>query len=78
MKKFLLFVSLLCFVFTFSCTKKEEQNEVVVYAYNSFTGEWGLGPKVAKMFEEKTGTRVRFVTCKDSGAILFTKQSTKS
>ena len=70
MKKFLLFVSLLCFAFTFSCTKEEDQNEVVVYAYNSFTGEWGLGPKVAKMFEEKTGTRVRFVTCKDSGAIL--------
>ena len=66
MKHFLLFVALLFF----ACTKEENINEVVVCAYSSFTGEWGLGPKVAKMFEEKTGTSVRFITCKDSGAIL--------
>jgi ABC transporter, substrate-binding protein, thiB family len=68
MKRFV-FLLLSAFLF-FSCTKEEDVNEVVVYAYGSFTGEWGLGPKVAKMFEEKTGTPVRFITCKDSGAIL--------
>ena len=68
MKRFILLV-LVVFAF-FACTKEENVDEVVVYAYSSFTGEWGLGPKVAKMFEEKTGTSVRFITCKDSGAIL--------
>ena len=63
---FLLFVVL----FFLACEKEKDVDEVVVYAYSSFTGEWGLGPKVAKMFEEKTGTSIRFVTCKDSGAIL--------
>ncbi|MGP1440323.1 MAG: thiamine ABC transporter substrate-binding protein [Treponema sp.] len=63
---FLLFVVL----FFLACEKEKDVDEVVVYAYSSFTGEWGLGPKVAKMFEEKTGTSIRFITCKDSGAFL--------
>ena len=61
---------LLIVLLSFTCTKEDEVDEVVVYAYSSFTGEWGLGPKIAKMFEDKTGTKVRFITCKDSGAVL--------
>lgn len=68
MKKFIcLFASLFLFV---SCNKEEEKAEVVVYAYKSFTGEWGAGLKIAKKFEEATGCPVRFITCKDAGEIL--------
>jgi len=70
MRRFLFLLLVVFTLFSFACTKEENVDEVVVYAYSSFTGEWGLGPKVAKMFEEKTGTSVRFITCKDSGAIL--------
>ncbi len=64
-------ICLLMSVFLFaSCSKQEEKGEVVVYAYKSFTGEWGAGPKIAKKFEEKTGCAVRFVTCKDAGEIV--------
>ena len=69
MKRFVFLLSVIS-LFSFACTKEKDVDEVVVYAYSSFTGEWGLCPKVAKMFEEKTGTPVRFITCKDSGAIL--------
>ncbi len=55
----------------FSCSKEKEENEVVVYAYDSFTGEWGAGAKIAEMYEYKYGTKVRFVPCKDAGAMLF-------
>ena len=68
MKRFVFL--LLIVLLSFTCTKEDEVDEVVVYAYSSFTGEWGLGPKIAKMFEDKTGTKVRFITCKDSGAVL--------
>ena len=70
MKRFIILLLVVFTLFSFGCSKEENVNEVVVYAYSSFTGEWGLGPKVANMFEEKTETPVRFVTCKDSGAML--------
>ena len=60
-----------------SCNREEEKSEVVVYAYKSFTGEWGAGPKIAKQFEEKTGCSVRFVTAKDAGEILSRLESEK-
>ena len=60
----------------FSCNKKDN-NEVVVYAYKSFTGEWGAGSKIAKRFEEKTGCAVRFVTTKDAGGIISRLESEK-
>ncbi|MGP1438319.1 MAG: thiamine ABC transporter substrate-binding protein, partial [Treponema sp.] len=71
MKRFVFLLSVFFVLFSFSsCKKEKDANEVVIYAYSSFTGEWGLGPKIAKMFEEKTGTHVRFITGKDSGSIL--------
>lgn len=53
----------------FSCSKEGEE-ELVVYAYKSFTGEWGAGPKVAELFEKKTGCKIRFITCKDSSDVF--------
>ncbi|MGP1587874.1 MAG: thiamine ABC transporter substrate-binding protein [Treponemataceae bacterium] len=50
--------------------RKNSSKTVVVYTYDSFTAEWGMGPKVAKLFEEQTGYKVVFVTCSDGQEIL--------
>ncbi|MBO4859585.1 MAG: thiamine ABC transporter substrate-binding protein [Treponema sp.] len=46
------------------------KNEVIVYTYDSFSGEWGAGPEIARLFEEKTGIKVTYADCGDSGQIL--------
>ena len=69
MKKILSFLIVVSILFS-SCSKEEKVDEVVVYTYSSFSGEWGAGPKIAKLFEEKTGTRVKFITCKDASSIV--------
>ena len=73
---FIVFV-LLEAVFSFSCSK-EQNEELVVYAYKSFTGEWGAGTKIAELFEKKTGCKVRFVTCKDALDVFNTATKEKN
>lgn len=51
-------------------SKKARANEVIVYTYDSFCGEWGCGPEVARLFEEKTGMKVTFVDCGDGVEVL--------
>lgn len=46
------------------------QNEVVVYAYDSFIAEWGPAPQLEKLFTEKTGYTVRFVSAGDAAQVL--------
>ena len=75
MKKYLSFISFLFLVCILVCTgcKKSDSNrsnEVIVYTYNSFSGEWGAGPEIARLFEEKTGIRVTYADCGDSAQIL--------
>ena len=50
--------------------KSTRTNEIVVYTYNSFSGEWGAGPEIARLFEEKTGIKVTYAEIGDSGQIL--------
>lgn len=50
--------------------KSARANEVVVYTYNSFSGEWGAGPEIARLFEQKTGIKVTYAEIGDSGQIL--------
>lgn len=44
--------------------------EITVYAYDSFTAEWGPGPEIVKRFTEKTGYTVNLVSCGDAGQVL--------
>lgn len=44
--------------------------QLVVMSYASFTASWGPGPELAKRFEAKTGTSVRFVQADDAGILL--------
>jgi len=55
-----------------SCKKTTETNskELVVYAYDSFVGEWGPGPELTKKFEEKTGIKLNLVDCGDAVQVL--------
>ena len=73
-KSHILILSILSSTFLiFGCSKKAESTrskEVVVYTYDSFISEWGPGPKLAQLFQEKTGYTVEFVDCGDGVQIL--------
>ena len=45
-------------------------NELVVYAYDSFTADWGPGPELVKRFEAKTGYKVTMISCGDAAQVL--------
>lgn len=44
---------------------EERLNEVVVYAYDSFIAEWGPGPELVRLFEEKTGYTCEMIAIED-------------
>lgn len=56
----------------FGCKKSDDarSKQVIVYAYDSFTGEWGPGPELARLFKEKTGLEVVYADCEDGGQVL--------
>lgn len=66
--KFILISSVLISAFSFiSCKEKEaSKKEVVVYAYDSFAGEWGAAKQIEQKFLEATGLTVQIVNCGDS------------
>jgi thiamine transport system substrate-binding protein len=58
-----------------SCSRKngvsaERAQEVIIYTYDSFMGEWGPGQQIAKDFEAATGFKVTYVNCGDGAQIL--------
>ena len=56
----------------FGCKKTDDQRskQVIIYAYDSFSGEWGPGPEIARLFKEKTGMEVIFADCEAGGQVL--------
>ncbi|MFW6360556.1 MAG: thiamine ABC transporter substrate-binding protein [Spirochaetota bacterium] len=52
----------------------EEQSvqaeELVIYAYDSFTSEWGPGPEISARFEEQYGIPVEMRSVGDAGQVL--------
>lgn len=71
-KKFFLviFVFLFFSSYLFAFGAQEHSKKVVVYAYDSFTAEWGPGPEIKKQFESKTGYELEFVTFEDATSVL--------
>lgn len=62
MKKMLLvFVLVLCAMMPALAQAQLEQQTLTVYAYDSFTGDWGPGNDIVKAFEEQTGIKVNLV-----------------
>lgn len=70
-KMLLLLVAVLCVAVPVVAQPQSEQ-VLTVYAYNSFTGDWGPGNDIVKAFEEQTGIKVNLVGA--SGAVeMYTK-----
>ena len=58
-----------------SCSKEKSPENaltqtVVIWTYDSFISEWGPGPDVAKIFEEKTGIKINWESRGDAGLVL--------
>lgn len=81
-KSFVLLTSIFMALCLLSCSKKNSDTtvskEVTVYTYDSFISEWGPGPEIARLFEEKTGIKVNWVDCGDGAQILSKALSEKS
>jgi thiamine transport system substrate-binding protein len=50
--------------------KKRKNADLVIWTYDSFNSEWGPGPDVSKVFEEKTGIKITWVSHGDAGNIV--------
>ena len=46
------------------------EGKLTVYTYESFTAEWGPGPKIKEAFEKQCGCTVEFVAVTDGVALL--------
>lgn len=53
-----------------SSNKEVESDKLVIYAYDSFTSEWGAGPQIVANFEEKYGIDVEMIGFGDAGTVL--------
>ena len=49
---------------------RAEDKVLTVYTYESFTGEWGPGAKVAEAFEKSCGCKVEYVSVADGVELL--------
>lgn len=66
------FAALLC---VGACKKEkpqeaEAENILVIRTYDSFNSEWGPGPVVKRIFEEKTGITITWISHGDAGEIV--------
>lgn len=51
--------------------KEAQQNrELTIYSYDSFASDWGPGPTLIPIFEEKTGIKVNLVSTGDAGEMI--------
>ena len=60
------------FVFYSFTANANHSNTLIIYTYDSFVSEWGPGPIIKKIFEDKFKRHLEFVTV-DSAATLLTK-----
>jgi len=65
-KNLFIFMLILCVALPVMAQAQKEQ-VLTVYAYDSFTGDWGPGNDIVKAFEEQTGIKVNLVGA--SGAV---------
>jgi thiamine transport system substrate-binding protein len=54
----------------FASCKKEKNADLVIWTYDSFNSEWGPGPGVSKVFEEKTGIKITWIGYGDAGEVV--------
>ncbi|MDR2897434.1 MAG: thiamine ABC transporter substrate-binding protein, partial [Spirochaetaceae bacterium] len=74
-RNFSVFIFLTIIVFSLAAGGKkdssaERQEEVVIYTYDSFVSEWGAGPELTRLFQEKTGYKVTMISTGDGGQLI--------
>ena len=70
MKKTIVFAAVLFAVISLFAQPVREENELTVYSYDSFSGEWGPAGSLIPAFEEKTGIKVNLVGAGDAVQML--------
>jgi len=64
-------IVLLVFVLLSHATNQNAKvDSLTIWTYDSFVSEWGPGPALAKLYQEKTGTKIVFQSKGDGGALL--------
>ncbi len=71
MKKIVLF-SLLTILLLTSIAWGSEKQTLTVYSYDSFTSDWGPGPKLKEAFERQCDCQVKFIAFED-GVTMFNR-----
>ena len=59
-------VAILTLSFSVFAQPAKESNELVVYAYDAFCGDWGPGPAIVEEFEKQHGIKVNLVSAGDA------------
>lgn len=59
-------------IFSFINTRQSSvvDTDLTIYAYDSFVSEWGPGPKIFPVFEEKYGIKLSVISAGDAGQVL--------
>lgn len=57
-------------ILAMTCGLAAAEGKLTVYTYESFTAEWGPGPKVEAAFEKECGCDLEFVAVADGVAVL--------
>lgn len=70
MRKTILALLAAAAAFSFSSSADAQQKTLTVYTYESFTSEWGPGPKVKQAFEKTCACTLNFVSVADGVALL--------
>ena len=66
-----LFLATLCSLTTLAAPgRAADGGTLTVYTYDSFTADWGPGPKVEKAFEAECGCTLKWVGAEDGVALL--------
>ncbi|HKM08839.1 MAG TPA: thiamine ABC transporter substrate-binding protein, partial [Sphaerochaeta sp.] len=74
----ILFVSSLVFAQGKKENQVSSQQEITVYAYDAFCGDWGPGPTIVAEFAEKTGIKVNLVSSGDAIEMLIKVRGEKN
>lgn len=68
--KAITFLSFSCIAALSSSVMAEQKPTLTVYTYDSFTSDWGPGPKIKQAFESQCGCNLNFVALDDGGSVL--------
>ena len=74
----ILLVSSLVFAQGKNETQISSNQEITVYAYDAFCGDWGPGPSIVENFAKKTGIKVNLVSAGDAIEMLIKVSSEKN